>query len=96
LLSEFYTGNVRLNFKERLMIWLQRKIVVRFTSVFVFSTVWQKNLWEDMYRLYKTHTRIIENAYSQDGEFDAKKTSDNVLWIGRDIPLKNVAVLIQQ
>jgi len=94
LLSEFYTKKLSLNLKERIIIWLQRNIVVRFTSVFVFSTAWQRNIWKEVYKRKQTKVCIIENAYAQDGDISERKNvSQNVLWIGRDIPLKNVETL---
>ena len=93
-LSEFYTEERKLSRKERFVLWLQRRVVVPYTDVLAFSTEWQRGLWQKPYELEHTHAVVIENAYNiplQKPERDAK--SQTVLWIGRDITLKNVDTL---
>lgn len=93
-LSEFYTTRCSLSFKESMLIWLQRYIVFRFTDAIVFSTAWQKDIWLIPYNLPSSRVCVIENAYApMKQQRVVHDTSKHIVWIGRDLVLKNVDIL---
>ena len=93
-LSEFYEANPRLSTKERLALWLQRKVVIPLADALVFSTEWQRSIWASPYRLSDARVNIIENAYLPNVSRVSRSESPHaVVWIGRDIVLKNVSTL---
>ncbi len=95
-LSQFYTSVHTLSLKERMLVWLQRYCILPLAHRIVFSTPWQRNIWHTPYRLRDTQITVIENSYSFDvGQYGSenKIPSSRVVWIGRDIPLKNVDYL---
>ncbi len=94
-LSQFYLAQHAFNIKEHCIFWLQKKVVVRMSDMLVFSTKWQLHIWEDPYMLSKLKIAVIENAYHVEhalSEVDRTKVQ-KVVWIGRDITLKNVDAL---
>lgn len=62
LLSEFYTKKRELTFKERMLIVLQKHIILRLATNVVFNTAWQRELWKGVYKLSDTKTGVITNA----------------------------------
>lgn len=96
LLSQFYTLNQPLSLKEKMLIWVQRNFVLACADQIAFSTSWQRDLWKTPYFLHAKKIKVIENAYavSEPGDKgNEKPQSKAVIWIGRDIVLKNVDVL---
>ncbi len=65
LLSEFYTDDRSLTWKERLLLWLERWVVFRLASVLVFSTEWQRAIWKRPFALVLERTAVIENCYPE-------------------------------
>lgn len=63
LLREFYQTRMnRLSAKERLVFLLTR-FAVRHCRKLVFSTHWQKKIWQAPYRLREAQCAVIENYY---------------------------------
>jgi glycosyltransferase involved in cell wall biosynthesis len=93
LLSQFYSSNVTLSTKEKILIWIQRNFVFRFADRIIFSTRWQRDIWRVPYRLDMKKVQIIENAYASEDVSVSPSKSQTIVWIGRDIVLKNVAAL---
>lgn len=96
LLSQFYISNQPLNIKEKILIGIQQMFVLARADIIVFSTAWQRELWKKPYRLSAHKTRVIENAYGEirkNRDEQQKTGGDDVVWIGRDIILKNVDIL---
>jgi glycosyltransferase involved in cell wall biosynthesis len=93
-LPDFYTQKRRLSFKERFIFLLQKYVILRCVDTVLFSTTWQRDIWTKPYGLSERTTAIVDNAYTPYPPqiSDAIPTTD-VLWIGRDIVLKNVATL---
>lgn len=93
-LSKFYISKPRFSIKDRLIFFLQKYIVLKSATSIIFTTSWQKQIWNKPYNLKDKKSYIIENAYLPfaDYNFNKEKTID-VVWIGRDIPLKNVDTL---
>ncbi len=93
-LVELYTASRAFSLKERFALWLQKHVVIPLTDVLIFSTVWQWNIWAIPFNVAGTHVRVIENAYLPHTERVRPPTRSNtIVWIGRDIVLKNVAAL---
>ncbi len=92
LFKDFYkTSLKKLNLKERI-IFLVTRFTLENASAVVFSTKWQRDIFDDAYGLKKQKKLIIENEYkSVVGNFEAK--SKTYLWAGRNIKLKNVEAL---
>ncbi len=86
-LPGFYKHKDRWNLKERL-IFSTSRFVLRHSRV-VFSSKWQKEIWEDPYHLNKTNITIIENAIrpKQNSSPPAHK---NFMLFSRQITLKNI------
>lgn len=63
LLRNFYrTSWTKLNLKERIIFYLSRWTVQHCTKL-VFSTNWQKNIWQKPYHLRSDHCAVVENYY---------------------------------
>ncbi len=99
-LSDFYkTFYKKLNLKEKL-IFLITRFTLENSSVCVFSTSWQKDIWTKAYGLNPEKNVVIENEYkiSNEKTLDSNfKNEQNLkkiyLWAGRDITLKNIVRL---
>lgn len=89
LLKDFYkTSLKKLSLKERL-IFLVTRFTLQNVDAVAFSTVWQKNIFTNAYRLDEKKNFVIENEYPPKvGDFPAK--SKTYLWAGRMIFLKNI------
>ncbi len=93
-LSEFYNSKPSLSAKELVSFLLQKKIVFSCANTIVFSTTWQRDIWLTPYSLMKKNVVVIENAFVPHTSSRRTNTnSDTVVWIGRNITLKNVDVL---
>ncbi len=63
LLRNFYESSLaKLSGKERLIFRLTR-FVMRQASAIVFSTIWQKAIWQEPYRLTSGKIFVVENYY---------------------------------
>lgn len=95
LLSDFYSSGIQLRFFEKVLIWIQKYLIFPHTDVIVFSTPWQKKIWDEPYALTHRQTVIIENAYPPTVQKKELRTHDpmKVVWVGRNIVLKNVETL---
>lgn len=95
LLSEFYKKSRKLSFKER-RIYQWTAWLLRSASGVVFSTAWQKEIWNKAYHIPEAKIFVIENFYHKmAGSRNATATSQEkkFVWAGRDIPLKNISRL---
>ncbi len=94
LLSEFYITPLTLSLKERVVWWLQKHLIIPCSDVLVFSTAWQRDLWAIPYALMNRTVKVIENSYQpfvrSSGD---KEILHDVVWIGREIFLKNTSTL---
>jgi glycosyltransferase involved in cell wall biosynthesis len=93
LLRDFYNNplNFNLNFKERCIFRLTRFVLQR-TSVVVFSTKWQKDMFTKAYNLNSSKVAIIENRYGEKKESNLP-LKKNFLCFSRDIWFKQVGFL---
>ncbi|MEK9131690.1 MAG: glycosyltransferase family 4 protein [Patescibacteria group bacterium] len=65
LLRNFYESEMaNLNLKEK-KIFALTKWVLKNTATVVFSTAWQKDIWQKPYGLEKVETDIVENFYGE-------------------------------
>lgn len=94
LFRTFYEHLPPLSMKERLAVWIQKRIVFPLTSAVVFNTKWQRDIWMKPYELTARRVSVIENAYAWTGDTleEATKQTD-VVWVGRNLVLKNTDAL---
>ncbi len=93
LLRDFYikikSGEVKLSLKERIIFGLTRW-TVRNCNLLVFSTIWQRGIWREPYRLSESRTAIIENHFAPiETETAGMVRGQFFLSGGRQIKLKN-------
>ncbi len=62
-LSEFYKKPHTFSKKERMLIFLQKHLVLRLATKVVFSTHWQRDIWRVPYGIPDRKTVVIENAH---------------------------------
>jgi glycosyltransferase involved in cell wall biosynthesis len=92
LLRNFYQTEIpNFNFKERLIFKLTRWILKQ-SSLIVFSTDWQRQIWAKPYNLDLSKTKIIENYY---GRKEVSNEPEQKVFIsaGRNLKLKNFDIL---
>lgn len=90
-LPEFYAAYRNFSSKEKIIFKLT-KYLLQNASAIVFSTEWQRDIFEEGYNFDKKRSYIVENFYGKRGERTAP-TKKNFLWAGRRITLKNVETL---
>lgn len=90
-LSEFYTTHRNFSPKEKIIFKLT-KYLLQNASAVVFSTEWQRDIFERGYNFDKKRSYIVENFYGKRSERTAP-AKKNFLWAGRRITLKNVETL---
>lgn len=90
-LSEFYTTNMSLSLKERLIQrgtrWILRQI-----DVIVFNTAWQKHMWEKAYGFDPKKASVVENGFPAEREHLPARGRVFVA-AGRPHALKNLQTL---
>ncbi len=91
LLSEFYKHPRRLSLKERLLLIIQRRIILPCTSRVIYSTAWQRDVWRAPYGVTDTKTGIIENCIVRSERH--AQGGDAFLCAWRDTTFKNVDTL---
>lgn len=91
LLREFYDkGKSDGTVKEKVIFYLTKKVLARADKL-VFSTDWQRKIWQIPYEIDLAKTAIIENYYDFKNKIDKKSPSTKkYIWAGRQIFLKNV------
>lgn len=92
LLRNFYnTEMMNFNLKERIVFWTTKWILKRAEKI-IFSTIWQRNIWEKSYNLDLNKTKIVENFYGK--KIDYQNNQDKVfLGSVRDLVWKNTDLL---
>lgn len=91
-LSEFYATQRNFSLKEKIIFKLT-KYLLQNASAIIFSTEWQRDIFEKGYGfLDKKRSYIVENFYGKRSERTAP-AKKNFLWAGRRITLKNVETL---
>lgn len=84
--------------RSKLELSLKYKIALRITrfvlnnAILVFTTFWQRDIWQRTYNLKKEKLFVIENFFGpkQSSNIPARK---NFLWFGRKIKIKNIKLL---
>jgi glycosyltransferase involved in cell wall biosynthesis len=94
LLREFYkTEQANSSLKEKLIFRLTR-CTLKYASVIVFSTEWQRDIWEKPYGIDLEKTKIIENYYGPKETSRALEEKEKVFIAGtRTLKWKNLDVL---
>jgi glycosyltransferase involved in cell wall biosynthesis len=91
LLSEFYESQLPLSRKERMLVWLQKRIIFPLVDHLIISTSWQRDIWLKPYNLDVERTSIIEHVYVPQEEFGPG--GDSFLCAWRPTRFKNVDML---
>jgi hypothetical protein len=90
LLSEFYTKPRTRTMRERMIFFMTKATVSRATLV-VFTTNWQRELWSVPYGIPVGKTAVVANALPAPEH--ALETGKELLALGRDTTVKNIALL---
>lgn len=90
-LSEFYTKNPNLSYKEKVVKNRLNKILEKNTAL-IFNTFWQKDIFTKAYNLNRSQVFIVENVLKPK---ELQPPSKNKLFFtaARDIKLKNLSRL---
>ncbi|NBD73790.1 glycosyltransferase [Patescibacteria group bacterium] len=91
LLSSFYQQPRRLSLKERLLIRIQKHLILPRTTRIIYSTPWQRDLWRAPYAVPDAKTGVIENCVTPSARRAAG--GDAFLCVWRDTTFKNVDTL---
>lgn len=91
LLSEFYKEERTLSLKERLLIFLQKRVVCALATHIVFNTAWQRDLWLQPYQLSTSKTKVIENASKKSTR--THRGGEGFLCVWRPTAFKNTETL---
>jgi len=90
-LKEFYEKKLKLSVKEKI-IHSAIEFVLDRSSALVFSTNWQKEIFEKVYKISPDRSYIIENFYGEKIKgFEPREK--NFIWAGRPLKLKNLKIL---
>jgi len=92
LLSEFYSEQLKLSAKEKVLIGLQRDVIFKLASSIVFNTEWQREIWEKPYRIPKSKTDVIKNEFHHKQQCD-HVGGDTYLCAWRPTTFKNIDTL---
>ncbi|OGG58824.1 hypothetical protein A2765_00385 [Candidatus Kaiserbacteria bacterium RIFCSPHIGHO2_01_FULL_56_24] len=92
LLSEFYDTLRDFSLKER-MISRSMRMLIRNADALLFTTRFQKGIWEKAYRFDAARAHIIENFYPSRAGSAQPTRSRVFVHAGREIFLKNSALL---
>jgi len=88
-LKQFYEIKPDLNLKEKI-IFILSKFILKNSTAIVFSTSWQREIFEKYYGLNHRKSYIIENYFKTDKLGGEKAKEKKFLWAGRPIKLKNI------
>jgi glycosyltransferase involved in cell wall biosynthesis len=91
LFKDFYSKKRNYSLKERIILYLST-IAFRRATFVVYSTEWQKGIFEKAYKLDPKKSRIIENFC---GPRDEQIESENRMFVAgtRDLKWKNIDML---
>ena len=87
-LSDFYTPSRRFTYKERI-IYTLTDMMFRYADTIVFSTEWQKHIYEKAYTLDMSKVSVVENAYPVRSRRNIVPKNRTILSPSRNIFLKN-------
>lgn len=91
-LPVFYENLPRLSFKEKI-IFKAHQFILNKADLIVFSTEWQRSIWQKKYKI-SDNTKIIENCFYE--KIPSQNPTDkNFIMVGRKTPLKNTKVFEQ-
>jgi len=84
--------------REKIFIKIYKFVLAKCDKI-IFSTEWQKEIYEKYLQIDKTKACVVENIYPkvhfpehEEFKFNQKK---NILFVGRLIKLKNIELLLQ-
>lgn len=88
---DFYRDLPLLNYKHRVIKMLQT-FVFNNASALAFTTEWQAHICKDFYHLEDKRIFVIDNYFPKKIE-DKPWQARNIIFAGRNIPLKNVSII---
>lgn len=91
-LDKYYKQHKNIIEKFYLMIY---KFVLRQCDSVIFSTHWQKNIYEKYIKSGKTKYGVVENAFPSIDEIRPIEYIHDILFVGRLIKLKNIERIAQ-
>ncbi|MBI5147793.1 MAG: glycosyltransferase family 4 protein [Parcubacteria group bacterium] len=90
-IKDFYAKHPPFPLKFKIIALLQ-KFTLQNASALAFNSRWQKNFFEEIYRLNQKENRVVENFYPEKtGGAEAKRK--NFLFAGRKTKFKNLKLL---
>ncbi len=94
LLREFYQTRIEKFSRKERFIFSATKWILRHTSVIIFSTDWQEQIWREPYELTLAKTAIVENYYGPK-ELSYSPVVKNFIASTRPLKWKNDARLAE-
>ncbi len=91
LFRDFYAKPQALSRKERLLVWLQKHVVLPLASHVAYNTSLQREVWRTAYGVPDKKTSILENAYPVRQE--VAKGGDVFVCAWRPTAFKNIDTL---
>jgi len=92
IFREFYNFLPSLSFKQNIIFWTT-KIFTKYIDYIVYNSEFQREIWQKAYLINSSKTSVIYNHIPT--PTIAGIYNNNFIWAGRDIPLKNVSILIK-
>jgi glycosyltransferase involved in cell wall biosynthesis len=91
-LRDYY--NQKLYKKDWFRFWIIKK-VFKYTSLIIFTTKFQREIFEDIYHLKDNKIKIINNPILVDYKMEEMERNKNILFVGRVIEKNNVRRMIE-
>lgn len=90
---DFYESTHVLSRKERLLVWLQKHIVLLLATRVVYNSPLQRDVWCGVYKVSSERSGIVENAYPV--AETVAKGGNNFVCAWRETTFKNVDFLVR-
>lgn len=81
------------NLTEKFYLWIYRLVLKRADKI-IFNSEWQKGIYQKVFCLSQNKITVIENPF-RDIQKIASNISDEIIFAGRFIPVKNLKRLIE-
>jgi glycosyltransferase involved in cell wall biosynthesis len=91
-LGEYYT--MKKSFIEKIYLFIYQFVFNRATKI-IFNTQWQKKLYEDNFVLHNKKNIVINNFFIRNKIENKNLSSDEIIFAGRFIKVKNLEKLIK-
>ncbi|MBT4349498.1 glycosyltransferase family 4 protein [bacterium] len=91
-LHKYYSTNK--NIKEKIYLNIFQRVFIRANKI-IFNTQWQQDLYEANFILNKKNNSVIHNFFVKNNLENKNINSDEIIFAGRFIKLKNIENLIK-